>query len=350
MSNVIQLLPLRQTKSQGITALSHMFAHQRRAQGDVFWLKENAEWLGILRSLKGEVPVAAVKPYCEFYESLPAQIAFFPQYYRFFLSLCLDLEDLGIEGDHGEAISQWVASRGLAQAELSDLQRAEAERLLSRRNAAHWDISLDTRLRHFINRSETFALPNKKAAYELAHIVFYLADYGRVDPDLGPETITSLEYAGLLAFLDQNADLLAEICAALRFAGARPNLIWESFVQGAHRDCRLGQAAQQVSVDGYHTYLVTGWLAQMSGRPVFQEDVPTGQVVLYGPQEGEGALRDLSQGLFDMGAFRSADWSRMRQVLLPALGPEGRCVLEAAEGSTDKFEAFFEGFARASVG
>ncbi|EEB86022.1 DUF6902 family protein [Roseobacter sp. GAI101] len=350
MSNVIQLLPLRQTKSQGTVALSQMFAHQRRAQGDIFWLKENAEWLGILRSFNGDIPPAAVEPYREFYVSLPVQIAFFPQYYRFFLSLCLDLEDLGIDGNYGEELSHWVASQGLAQAELSDLQRAEAERLLIRRNALQRDADLDTRLRRFISRSETFALPNKKAAYELAHIIFYLADYGRIDPELAPAAITSLEYAGLLAFLDQNADLLAEICAALRFAGARPNLIWESFVHSAYRDCHLGQAAHPVPTDGYHTYLVTGWLSRMSGRAVFQEDIPTGQVVLYGPEEGEGALRDLSQGLFDMGAHRSADWSRMRQVLVPALGPQGRCVLEAAEGSTDKFDAFFEGFARASGG
>ena len=60
-------------------------------------------------------------------------MGFFPQYYRFLLGLCLDLEDLGIGGQKGSKLVQWVADQGLARAELSDLQRAEARRLCLRR-------------------------------------------------------------------------------------------------------------------------------------------------------------------------------------------------------------------------
>ena len=79
---------------------------------------------------------------------------------------------------------------------------------------------LNDRLRGFARRSITFALPNKKAAYELTHIVFYLSEYGRRDPEVGQAFIDSLHFAGTLAFLELNLDLLAEICIALRFAGA----------------------------------------------------------------------------------------------------------------------------------
>ena len=38
----------------------------------------------------------------------------------------------------------------------------------------------------------------------------------------------SLEYAGILAFLDMNVDLLAEVCIAMRFAGMPVNEVWEN--------------------------------------------------------------------------------------------------------------------------
>jgi hypothetical protein len=89
------------------------------------------------------------------------------------------------------------------------------------------DAGLNDRLLHFINCAETFALPNKKAAYELTHIVFYLSEYGRRDPHLDNRAIQSLNFVGILAYLDQNADLLAEVCIALRYAGQAPSKIWE---------------------------------------------------------------------------------------------------------------------------
>ena len=82
-------------------------------------------------------------------------------------------------------MGEWVATQGLAEVELSGFQRGEAFRLLSRRGKKiPIDTGLDDRLRQFINRSATLALPNKKAAYELTHIVFYLSEYGRRDPKL----------------------------------------------------------------------------------------------------------------------------------------------------------------------
>lgn len=349
MTNIIHLVPKTRSDSRGPDALSAMFARQRRPRGDVFWLKENAEWLGLLASMGGEVQDGVLEPYEEFYSAIPTQLSFFPQYYRFFLSLCLDLEDLGMAGDQGAALCHWVDQQDLPKAELSDLQRAEAAHLLARRGVGIGGSTdaLNARLHRFMSRPETFALPNKKAAYELAHIVFYLSDYGRRDPALEAATVTSLHYAGLLAYLDQDSDLLAEICAALRFGGARPNPVWERLAIDAHASCRIGSAPSGQAGDGYHGYLVTGWLAHLSGQTAFANEVPTGPVAVFGPAEGQGPLRRLSECLFALGAKRSGNWSKMRSSLLPELSEEDQVILEAAEHSTHCFDAFFEGFARA---
>ena len=80
----------------------------------------------------------------------------------------------------------------------------------------------------FIDQPETFTIPNKKAAYELTHIVFF--EYGRKDPGISTDAVRSLEFAGLLALLDHNRDILAEICITLRFAGQTPPLRWKDWV------------------------------------------------------------------------------------------------------------------------
>jgi hypothetical protein len=96
-----------------------------------------------------------------------------------------DLEDMGLKVDVGGQMCYFIASQGLAEAELSNLQCGEASRLLARRGTkVSIARELDDRLRQFINRSATFALANKKTAYGLTHIVYYLSEYGRRIPNL----------------------------------------------------------------------------------------------------------------------------------------------------------------------
>ena len=99
----------------------------------MFWLKENAELLNILECTGADVATEALAPLQGFYDGAARHISFFRQYYRFILSICLDLEDLGLPGETGAQLAAWIHREGLAQAELSDLQRAEARRLLARR-------------------------------------------------------------------------------------------------------------------------------------------------------------------------------------------------------------------------
>ncbi|MCR9158753.1 MAG: hypothetical protein NXH80_16065 [Rhodobacteraceae bacterium] len=178
MTNVITFTPPSRINPQEarLGALLSCFAEHRRHGDDVFWLKENAEILNILECTETRPGDAALEAYSEFYQTVEKRLRFFPQYYRFFLSIILDLEDLGMPGNHGERIVYWALAQDLPRAELSDLQRMEAKRLMARRDAAmiDEDAQLEDRARYFMRRSDTFALPNKKAAYELTHLVFYL--------------------------------------------------------------------------------------------------------------------------------------------------------------------------------
>jgi hypothetical protein len=275
----------------------------------------------------------------------------FPQYYRFILSICLDLEELGLPATQGRQLCEQVARAGLDEAELSDLQRAEARRLLRRRGVGpavdHGE--LGERLRRFIGRTRTFTLPNRKAAYELTHIVYYLSDYGRSDPALAPEALISLEYTGLLAFLDQDMDFLAEVCAALRFAGARPSPVWEAAIATAHGEHQICADHGASLQDDFHEWLVTGWAAQIAGRAALRQPVPEGGLRFHRNRISGGALRPLATCLRDMGGSRCADWGRMRPHVLSYLGPDTHAVLVEAERSSLLFDDFFEGFARARV-
>ncbi|WP_417524837.1 DUF6902 family protein [Marinovum sp.] len=360
MSNVVYLnVPgPKERRAARSGALIRSFAAHRRGPEDVFWLKENAELLNILECTGQEVPTSLLEPYAAFYENAPEKLAFFPQYYRFILSLTLDLEALGLPGSHAESMCAWALRQDLTGGETSDIQRVEAFRLLQRRGMDPLGDqgAAEARLRDFIARPERFALPNKKAAFELTHIVFYLSEYGRKNPELGPKELRSLENAGLLAFLDGNLDLLAEICVAMRYAGFNPSEIWEEWINLRMKDFTVseidtGQAGQRPVADVYHEYLTSSWLAGVKGQSLFDQ-VPlrhrgeSGALAFHRPRAGTAALREISLQLFRM-QDRSDAWTAMRSQIDAQLTEAARARLELAEASTGHFDAFFEDFARA---
>ncbi|WP_299699451.1 hypothetical protein [uncultured Tateyamaria sp.] len=351
MSNVIELHvpPRRQRLTERAGGLIELFATHRRHPDDVFWLKENAELLGILECTGTEVGVEALLPHQDFYKTLSERLQFFPQYYRFLLSIGLDLEDLGLPGTQMEGLCQWAAHQRLPEAELSDLQRAEARRLLARRgvDCTAADPGLDDRLRGFIARPETFALPNKKAAYELTHIVFYLSEYGRRDPCLDAATLQSLEYVGILAYLDQNIDLLAEVCVALRQAGKAPNAIWVEAVRRSISGFRVIEDPSGTASDDYHEYLVASWAVQVLGLDGTGCPLPQGRAVFQQRIEQPSALRAVSAALLATSETRSCDWGQMCDYIFDLLDDDAGLVLETTIASTAQFEPFFELFARA---
>ncbi|MEB8386221.1 hypothetical protein OO012_03190 [Rhodobacteraceae bacterium KMM 6894] len=347
---IVQLnVPFRQNSTAARqAALLNTFAQHRRTPEDVFWLKENAEMLNILECTGATPALEALAAYSDFYADIEQRLEFFPQYYRFLLSICLDLEDLGMPGNKGAALCDWVARQGLADAELSDLQRGEARRLCLRRgiDPLTGENGLEQRLRDFAGRSQTFAMPNKKAAYELTHIVFYLSEYGRRDPAIDPGMRRSLLFAGTLAFLDFNADLLAEICLALRFGGITPPEVWEIWLTQQIRCFHLSDDPAAPLHDDYHEYLMLNWFMSQSGAGGFGQQVPTGRVGFARTRPASGPLRELSECIYAMGRARSGDWEAMRGAVTDKLSGEAQAALVAAEASNDQFGAFFEGFAR----
>lgn len=349
MSNIISIgLPKRPNLSQRQGALIKSFACHRRAPEDVYWLKENAELLNILAAGQARLAAQDLAVYQGFYDTLEERLRFFPQYYRFLLSICLDLEDLGMEGDTSQRLCDAVAAQRFAASELSDLQRAEVQHLLSRRGFGPLSPDLRARLFTFISDPNTFSLPNKKAAYELTHIVFYLSSYGRQTLCLSEAAITSLEFAGLLAYLDQDVDLLAEVCLAMRFAGLTPSDIWEDWLAHELGGFVLKSAPDGPIQDAYHEYLVTSWWAGETGMTGFTgTPAAAGGVNISRLSAGRGPLRAISERLYQLGSERRADWREMRGLLNESIAPEHRHILAEAVQSSARFSAFFEQFSRA---
>lgn len=348
MSNVVSIgLPKRPSLAQRQAFLIDSFVYHRRAKDDVFWLKENAELLSILNASGARLPPEALKPYKSFYDTIEERMRFFPQYYRFFLSICLDLEDLGFDGAKGALLCEWVRRARLSECELSDLQRAEAGWLLARRGATPDDAALRDRLIRFIGHPSTFVVPNKKASYELTHIIFYVTDYGRSPVSVNEAVVTSLEYAGLLAYLDQDVDLLSEIGLALRFVGEMPSEIWEAWLTEELASFALVDRPSGAIDDSYHEYLVMSWWASASGQMAFPGRPNRGALEIRRRGAARGPLREISKVMYELGAERSSDWGQMRNVLESALPVDQQYILQDAALSSRCFAQFFEGFSRA---
>lgn len=355
MTNVITLaVPQWQRRDPAhlsdVTArLAQGFATQRRGANDVFWLKENAEFLNVVEAT-GQGSDAVLAAYELFYEGVEARLAFFPQYYRFHLSICLDFEDIGGGGGLGARLAEWVLDKGLPQTEMSDLQRLEARRLLARRGIEDASLAdgLEERARSFMAQSDLFALPNKKLAYELTHVVFYLSEYGRCDPQLDPAAMLSLRYVGLWAFVEMNADLLAEVCIALRFAGEAPPLAWVDWLRRHMAGYAFDPNQRQVAADDYHEFLMGQWAQiTLGAAPGFDAAPPSGVTPVFArPMPEQAPLREVSEALYHMRGSRSGNWSAMRPLLWDVLSEGARQRMAEAEASCACFSEFFSNFAR----
>lgn len=324
--------------------LASCFVRGRREKTDVLWLKENAEFLSVLRSsgpLSGEAKEALME-YLPFYEGSLRHFDFFKPYYRFILSICLDLEDLGI-GDSalGERLAEDVKNSGVLGHELSDLQRAEARRLLARRDCDLLGLDgLDDRLRAFMQSSVAFAVPNRRTAYELTHVVFYLSDYGRQDPKVESGAIQSIEYAGVMAFLDQDADLLSEVCLALHFVGRDVPDAWMSWVQEQREACQMSiHPLENNEVDDYHTFLMMEWfISEVVKRPVFESFCERARRFIY--SGSESVLRGMTMALYAMDAEGQRNRTGAIREMKSRLTERERTLLGHASQTIGCFDQF----------
>ncbi|MGB7318111.1 MAG: hypothetical protein WBC85_09120 [Planktotalea sp.] len=345
--NVVALFQHFKPETNSLGALAHSFSTTRRDHNDVYWLKENSELLNILECTHQEVSAQDIECYRSFYQSLPDRLAFFPQYYRFLTSIALDLEALGMEGTVAQQLCHFVDRQGLAMAELSDLQRAEAQRLLARRDIAQdGSAALSARLHEFMDHTTSFAIPNRKAAYELTHIVFYLSEYGRRDPELSEKACKSLLFTGILAHLEENADLLAEVCVALRYAGRTPPKEWERWVETVVQGFDLSVGQADPAFDNYHEYLVANWACAEMGAPNLSGVYSGSGQTFLSPVAPLGAMRAVSETLFELRSPRLTSWDRMERRLTDALPDVVAEHLKRVASACPEFSAFFEHFSR----
>lgn len=350
MSNVVALR--RQGFGVGdraVPALIDLLATRRRHRHDPFWLKENAELAQILAATG--VCDADLGPLQPFLATLMPELRFFPQYYRLYLSLAVDLAAMGMPDVPLQQMTDFILAERLTEVELSDTHRGEARLLLERAGAVPGgDAALDARLASFAANARGFCLPNRRAAYDLTHIVFHATDYGRrsVAPDA--DRRASLINAGMIAWLEDNLDLLSEVVIALVLSGETPPEAWRRAVTKGAGEVEFAQGHEGARFDDdYHQYLVSNWAVSLMGGRAFAAAVPAQARLVHQPRPASAALRDLSMILLDMGAERSGDWPKMRWRIWGRLSEASRARVAALE-ILPEFEVFFEGFARAGAG
>jgi len=140
MSNVIRLAfrsqsarPLSQ--DGGLHRLLEAFALHRRRTGDPFWLKENAEVLGILVAINARVPESALAVYRPFLDEAADMLAFHPQYYRLILNVVVNLEALGMPTGLATRMAEWILTEDWPASEVNDRSFERVRHLLAREPA-----------------------------------------------------------------------------------------------------------------------------------------------------------------------------------------------------------------------
>jgi len=257
------------------------FAAKRNPTLSFPFFKENGELLCITSNLGCLADPRALDAYQEFYDNASVLMDCYPQYYRFFLGIVLDLESLGLQGNVGATLCETTSQNSLLFYDTSDLRRMEALSLISsRRELTQDEHNLRAKtydsINNFIARPDHFTKFNRPFFYDLTHFIFYLTDYGRNPFPLDNSPIQCLHYIGLLALLDSDEDLLAEAGICLNYMGHEIPSFWDRDLTGFKNEISIVydetvQSALNPAVDEYHSYFVLNWYYGVTGREVFTE-------------------------------------------------------------------------------
>jgi hypothetical protein len=164
----------------------------------------------------------------------------------------------------------------------------------------------------------------------------------------------SLRFAGTLAYLEQNADLLSEVALCMVYASIEVPRAWHGLVAQTAQSFAPEVCAGASEGDDGHCFWVCNWYLAKAGLPAFARALPRlpqGQTLgLWAAPSAPGALRDLARLLWAPGGRPwGEDWGGTRAALVAALPDEARLVLARAEGALPDFAAFFAAFARRSA-
>lgn len=257
------------------------FASKRSEGLGISFLKENGELLSIALSSGLSIDDNSLALYDELYGKIDKLCELYPPFFRFFLAITLDLEDLGMQGNKGEKLIDFVLRNDLYNYETSDTRRMEIINLLERRGRTpSYDIDpkdqIISRIMTFMERPERFIKFNRPLFYDLTHLVFYVTNFGTHSIPHSEKVFESLNHIGMLAYLDDDEDLLSEVCLCFIFLGQKAPKIW---VEACRRGLDMIDIQfpigpinkSEISGDDYHIYLVTSWLQAVSGGEAFHE-------------------------------------------------------------------------------
>jgi hypothetical protein len=126
-----------------------------------------------------------------------------------------------------------------------------------------------------------------------------------------------------------------------------PPVLWTDWLK---RETALFSVTDGPSVsvqDDYHEFLVCNWHQSLVGDAAFAKGFVFDRMRFDRNVARATPMREMSEAMFSLDDARSGDWISMRLYMEDKLSPEAMQVLEQAETSSQHFEAFFHGFARA---
>jgi hypothetical protein len=132
---------------------------------------------------------------------------------------------------------------------------------------------------------------------------------------------------GIIPYLEQNADLLAENCIALRFAGQRPSPNWEDWIVKTLSDFQVIKQPASATSDAFHEYLVSVLMALRAKCDGMVLSV-LGRRLKFTRGDVPGPLPNISKILLDMYAERSPYWEVMCPIVDQVIDEEGYGILE----------------------
>jgi len=148
-----------------------------------------------------------------------------------------------------------------------------------------------------------------------------------------------------LSMLERNADLLAEVCVLLIFAGAEVPEARHTWLTTHHADAFWTPNA--AAADEYHEYFMCDWYRQLIGKPAFQSYTSTEQFAVHMTRYPVSPLRTLSESLLSMDR-RINDGQLMRKVTVDLPDDVYEVVAFAAQ-SSPYFGRFLANFARSEA-
>jgi len=209
------------------------------------------------------------------------------------MAIALDLEDLGMQGQKGEELLDYAklnaATNSTSRGRVPNFKMDSKEALLKRVLA-------------FLGQSDRFIKFNRPLFYEFTHLIFYATDYGNKSMSHSENIFQSINHIGMLTYLDNDIDLLAEVCLRYLFLKRPAPEIWVKACESGLKNIDMTYLSQDdvrgaPPADDYHIYFVNSWLMCVTGKEAFQEDYKNGVPIFTHRKKENSTLSKIFQVL-----------------------------------------------------